>query len=142
MAWQWLPARNHPPPRYILYKTRWSSLTHRYWPDPFARATSSLSLKAHGPSERELWIKRQIKRFMSGHKNGGGGHSSTATSDARLRCFCSTSLSSTLAPVQSAECSASCRKTLRRRRRAGEQQLSGLVPRYLLPPSSRYVHVW
>ena len=29
VAWQWLPARDHLPPRYILYtKTGWVSLTH------------------------------------------------------------------------------------------------------------------
>ena len=34
------------------------------------------------------------------------------------------------------------RKTPRRRSRAEEKQVSGLVPRYLLPPSSRYVDMW
>ena len=44
--------------------------------------------------------------------------------------------------LQSGECSTPCRKTLRRRSRAEEKQVSGLVPRYLFPPSSRYVDVW
>ena len=35
-----------------------------------------------------------------------------------------------------------CRKTSRRRSRAEEKQVSGLVPRYLLPPSSRYFDTW
>ena len=43
---------------------------------------------------------------------------------------------------QSGECSTPCRKTPRRRSRAEEKQVSGLVPRYLLPPSSHYVHMW
>ena len=44
--------------------------------------------------------------------------------------------------LQSGECSTPCRKTPRRRSRAEEKQVSGLVPRYLLPPSSRYVDMW
>ena len=44
-----------------------------------------------------------------------------------------------LRQLQSGECSTPCRKTPRRRSRAEEKQVSGLVPRYLLPPSSRYV---
>ena len=39
-------------------------------------------------------------------------------------------------------CSTPRRKTPRRRSRAEEKQVSGLVPRYLLPPSSRYVDMW
>ena len=40
-------------------KTGWSSLTHigcstRHWLDPFVRVKSSLWLKIHGPSDREL----------------------------------------------------------------------------------------
>ena len=35
-----------------------------------------------------------------------------------------------------------CRKTPRRRSRAEEKQVSGLVPRYLRPPSSRNVDMW
>ena len=44
--------------------------------------------------------------------------------------------------LQSGECSTPCRKTPCRRSRAEEKQVSGLVPRYLLPPSSRYVDMW
>ena len=44
--------------------------------------------------------------------------------------------------LQSGECSTPCRKTPRRRSRAEEKQVSRLVPRYLLPPSSRYVDMW
>ena len=44
--------------------------------------------------------------------------------------------------LQSGECSTPCRKTPRRRSRAEEKQVSGLVSRYLLPPSSRYVDMW
>ena len=44
--------------------------------------------------------------------------------------------------LQSGECSTPRRKTPRRRSRAEEKQVSGLVPRYLLPPSSRYVDMW
>ena len=43
---------------------------------------------------------------------------------------------------QHGKCSTPCRKTPRRRSRAEEKQVSGLVPRYLLPPSSRYVNMW
>ena len=43
---------------------------------------------------------------------------------------------------QSEGCSTPCRKTPRRRSRAEEKQVSVLVPRYLLPPSSRYVDMW
>ena len=45
-------------------------------------------------------------------------------------------------PCAGGEYSTPCRKTLRRRSRAEEKQVSGLVPRYLLPPSSRYVDMW
>ena len=31
----------------------------RHWPDPFARAKSSLLLKIHGPSDRELADKTE-----------------------------------------------------------------------------------
>ena len=44
--------------------------------------------------------------------------------------------------LQSRERSTPRRKTPRRRCRAEEKQVSGLVPRYLLPPSSRYVDMW
>ena len=44
--------------------------------------------------------------------------------------------------LQSRKCSTPCRKTPRRRSRAGKKQVSGLVPLYLLPPSSRYVDLW
>ena len=44
--------------------------------------------------------------------------------------------------LQSGEYSTPCREAPRRRSRAEEKQVSGLVLRYLLPPSSRYVNVW
>ena len=56
----WLPAKKHPPPRYILHKDG-MELSHPQpgvppgtGSIPFARAKSSLLLKIHGPSEREL----------------------------------------------------------------------------------------
>ena len=39
-------------------------------------------------------------------------------------------------------CNTPCRKTPRRHSLAEEKQVSGLVPRQLLPPSSRFVDVW
>ena len=44
--------------------------------------------------------------------------------------------------LQSGECSTPCRKPPRRRSRAEEKQVSRLIPRYLLPHSSRYVDLW
>ena len=44
--------------------------------------------------------------------------------------------------LQSGECSTPCRKTPRRRSRAEEKQVWGLVPRYVLPPFSHYVDMW
>ena len=44
--------------------------------------------------------------------------------------------------LQPGKCSTPCRKTPRRRSRAEEKQISGLAPRYLLPPSTRYVDIW
>ena len=44
----------------------------RHWLDPFARVKSSLLLKIHGPSEREL-KKRQTEPVTYGHHNGGEG---------------------------------------------------------------------
>ena len=44
--------------------------------------------------------------------------------------------------LQSGECRTPCRKPPRRRSRAEEKQVLGLVLRYLLPPSSRYVDMW
>ena len=43
--------------------------------------------------------------------------------------------------LQSGELRTPCRKTPRRRSRAEEKQVSGLVSRYLLRPSSRYVDI-
>ena len=47
-----------------------------------------------------------------------------------------------LRQLQSGECSTSCRKTPRRRSRLEVKQVLGLVPRYLLLLSSRYVDMW
>ena len=47
-----------------------------------------------------------------------------------------------LRQLQSGECSTPCRKTPRRCSRAEEKQVSGLVPRYLLPSFSCYVDTW
>ena len=44
--------------------------------------------------------------------------------------------------LQSGECSTPCRKKPCRRSRAEEKQVSGLVPHYLLPPSSRNIDLW
>ena len=46
----------------------------RHWLDPFARIKSSLFLKVHGPSDRELVDKRQTEPVTYGHHNGGGGN--------------------------------------------------------------------
>ena len=47
----------------------------------------------------------------------------------------------TLHRLQSGKCSTPCRKTPRQRSRAEEKKISGLVPCYLLLPSSRYVNL-
>ena len=47
------------------------STRHRV--NPFVRVKSSLWLKIHGPSDRELAGKRQTEPVTYGHHNGGGG---------------------------------------------------------------------
>ena len=58
VSWQWLPARHHLPPRYILHKDGMKvsrpQCSTRHWLDPFERAKFSLSLDTHGHNEREL----------------------------------------------------------------------------------------
>ena len=60
VSWQWLPARNHTPPRHILHEDGDGALSltigcsTRHSLDPFARAKFSLLSKTHGPSAREL----------------------------------------------------------------------------------------
>ena len=59
VSWQWLPARNHPPPRHILHKDGWSSLTrnqvlHQALARSLRESKAHVWLKIHGPSDREL----------------------------------------------------------------------------------------
>ena len=59
-------------------KTGWSSLTHnrvlhQTLARSLARIKSSLLLKIHGLSYKELVDKRQTEPVTYGHHNGGGG---------------------------------------------------------------------
>ena len=82
------------------------------------------------------------RRHIHTHNSGGGDTlrqlPSTQEYGASTRCY----HREPLRQLQSGECSTTCRKTPRRRSRAEEKQVLGLVPRYLHPPSSRRVNVW
>ena len=71
----------------------------RDWLDPFARAKSSLLLKTHGPSKRELVNKAAYYTLYEWASQRRWGHSLTTTLDARRRRFYATLPSLTLAPA-------------------------------------------
>ena len=96
MPWQWSPARNHPPPRHILHK---DGMELSHWLHPFVRVKSSLWLKIHGPSDRELANKTALGTRYVWTSQRRRGHSSTTTLDPKIRHFYSTLPSSTLAPA-------------------------------------------
>ena len=99
--WQ---ARNHPPPRHILRKDGMELLltigcSIRHWLDPFARVKSSLLLKIHSPSDRELTDKTADWTRYVWTSQQRRGQSSTTTLDSRIRPFYSTLPSSALVPA-------------------------------------------
>ena len=68
--------------------------------------------------------------------------SSITTLDARIWHFYLILPSLTLAPFRSSECRTPFSKTPCQLSRVEEKQVSGLVPRYLLPLSSRSINLW
>ena len=71
----------------------------RHWLDPFARVKSSLLLKIHGPSERELSDKTAERTRYVWTSQRRRGLSLTTTLDSRIWHFYSKQPSSTLAPA-------------------------------------------
>ena len=114
----------------------------RHWLDPFVRVKSSLWLKIHGPSERELTDKRADHTRYVWTSQRRRRHSSTTTLDSRYDTSTRHYHRQPLRRLQYGECSTPCRKTPHRRSRAEEKQVSVLVPYYLLPPFSRFVDMW
>ena len=128
-------------------KTGWSSLTHnRVLHQALARSVRESQVQF---VVEDTWPFRQRASEENGRLNPlrmdittEAGHSSTTTLGTRIRHSYRHYNRQPLRRLQSRECSTPCRKTPCRRSRAEEKRVSGLVPRYLLPPSSRYVDMW
>ena len=76
-----------------------SESSTRHGLDPFARVKSSLSLKTYGPSDKELVDKTAENILYEWTQQRKWGHTSTATSNARIKRFYLTLPSLTLAPA-------------------------------------------
>ena len=119
-------------------KTGWSSLTHnRVLHQALARSLRESKVQF---VVEDTWPFRQRASEQNGRLNLLRMDITTeagALFDSHPRHY----NRQPLRRLQSGECSTPCRKTPRRRSRAEEKQVSGLLPRYLLPPSSRYVDI-
>ena len=129
-------------------RTAWSSLTHN-WVLHQALARSLRESKVQCVVEG-TWPFREIASGQNGRLNPLR-MDITAEAEAlfddhprlKNKALLLDIPSSNLARrLQFGECSTLCRKTPRRRSRAEEKEVSGLVLRYLLPPSTRYVDLW
>ena len=114
----------------------------RHWLDSFARVKSSWLLKIHGPSKERtrgqnsrldplrMGITTEAEALFDNHPR--------LKNKARL-------LDMTIVnPCAASNLGNAARHVGKPRRcsRAEEKQVSGFVPRYLPPPSSRYVDLW
>ena len=115
----------------------------RHWLDPFAREKSSWLLKIHDPSERERASgpNSRLNSLRMGITTEAGAlfdnhprlKNKALLLDITIINLCAVSNLRNAARHVGIPC---------RRSRAEEKQVSGLAPRYLLPPFSRYVDLW
>ena len=126
-------------------KTGWSSLTHnRVLHQALARSLRESKVQF---VVEDTWPFRQRASEQNGRLNPLRMDITTEAgalfdNHPRLNTFTRHYNRQPLRRLQSGECSTPYRKTPRRCSRAEEKRVSGLAPRYLLPPSPRYVDMW